>query len=99
MALRFDSKFSVILTVQRFVGIRGCSASRGAFRFQFSQNLPRVERTSRGDIRQTFFGLNLFDARRALDYLETRPEVQKNALGCAGYLRCFVCEPGRSGAE
>ncbi|MGV3658646.1 MAG: alpha/beta hydrolase family protein [Prosthecobacter sp.] len=34
---------------------------------------------------QTFFGLHLFDARRALDYLETRPEVQKQALGCAGF--------------
>lgn len=34
---------------------------------------------------QTFFGLHLFDARRALDYLETRPEVQKHALGCAGF--------------
>lgn len=34
---------------------------------------------------QSFFGLNLFDARRALDYLETRPEVQRDAIGCAGF--------------
>ncbi len=34
---------------------------------------------------QSFFGLNLFDARRALDYLETRPEIVPGAIGCAGF--------------
>jgi dienelactone hydrolase len=34
---------------------------------------------------QSLFGLNLFDARRALDYLETRPEVRRDAIGCAGF--------------
>jgi dienelactone hydrolase len=34
---------------------------------------------------QSYFGLNLFDAQRALDYLQTRPEVLPDALGCAGF--------------
>jgi dienelactone hydrolase len=34
---------------------------------------------------QTFFGLHLFDARRAIDYLTTRCEVRADILGCAGF--------------
>lgn len=34
---------------------------------------------------QSLFGLCLFDARRALDYLETRPEVRRDAIACAGF--------------
>lgn len=34
---------------------------------------------------QSFYGLHLFDAQRALDYLLTRPEVIPRAVGCAGF--------------
>lgn len=34
---------------------------------------------------QSLFGLNLFDARRAVDYLETRSDVRRDAIGCAGF--------------
>jgi len=34
---------------------------------------------------RTFFGLNLFDSIRALDYLESRPEVLRTRVGCAGF--------------
>lgn len=34
---------------------------------------------------QSLFGMCLFDARRALDYLETRPEVRRDAIACAGF--------------
>jgi len=34
---------------------------------------------------RTYFGMNVFDSQRALDYLYTRPEVVKGAIGCAGF--------------
>lgn len=34
---------------------------------------------------RTYFGMNVFDAMSALDYLQTRPEVVRNAIGCAGF--------------
>ncbi len=34
---------------------------------------------------RTFFGLNLFDLIRSLDYLESRPDVKRKAIGCAGF--------------
>lgn len=34
---------------------------------------------------RTYFGMNVFDAMRAVDYLHTRPEVVKNAIGAAGF--------------
>lgn len=34
---------------------------------------------------QTWYGLNLFDSIRALDYLMTRPEVRKDAIAAAGF--------------
>jgi hypothetical protein len=34
---------------------------------------------------RTFLGMCLFDAIRALDYLEARPEVEPGAVGCVGF--------------
>ncbi|MCI0628934.1 MAG: alpha/beta hydrolase family protein [Acidobacteria bacterium] len=34
---------------------------------------------------RTYLGLCVFDAMRALDYLESRPEVKKNTIGCVGF--------------
>jgi dienelactone hydrolase len=36
-------------------------------------------------IGRTYFGLNVFDNIRALDYLQTRPEVHPEAIGCVGF--------------
>ena len=34
---------------------------------------------------RSYSGLSVFDSIRALDYLETRPEVKRGAIGCAGF--------------
>jgi dienelactone hydrolase len=34
---------------------------------------------------QSFYGFNLFDAQRALDYLESRDDVMHHAIGAAGF--------------
>lgn len=36
-------------------------------------------------IGRTYFGVNVFDSLRALDYLVTRPEVDPDAIGCVGF--------------
>ncbi len=34
---------------------------------------------------RTYFGENVFDLMRAIDYLETRPDVKKDSIGCVGF--------------